>query len=149
MKVNQSAEMLTTLSLIGSSTGTLKVTELINEGGLHWLIPSSIVLLVSSLESSSVDKVAYQDYQDYQLKAYDLTQGSAGKSVVLEGTDPKRRMAILVTDAKEYSIRISQLPDAAEQPEAPFIKEAVSFEGRTIVVPDINALADHLYGTTS
>ncbi len=146
MKVNQSAEMLTTLSLIGSSTGTLKVTELINAGGLHWLIPSSIVLLVSSLESSSVDEVVYQDHK---LKAYDLTQGSAGKSVVLEGTDPKRRMAILVTDAKEYSIRISQLPDAAEQPEAPFIKEAVSFEGRTIVVPDINALADHLYGTTS
>lgn len=146
MKVNQSAEMLTTLSLIGSSTGTLKVTELINQSGLNWLIPSSIVLLVDSHDSGSADKVSYQDQP---LKVYDLTQGSAVKSVVLEGTDAKRRMAILVTDAKEYSIRISQLPDATEQPEAPFFKEAVSFEGRTIVVPDINALADHLYGSLS
>ena len=69
--------------------------------------------------------------------------------MVLEATDAKRRMAILVTDAKESSIRISQLPDATEQPEAPFFKEAVSFEGRTIVVPDVNALADHLYGSSS
>ena len=59
MKVNQSAEMLTTLSLIGSSTGTLKVTELINQSGLNWLIPSSIVLLVDSHDSSSADKVSY------------------------------------------------------------------------------------------
>jgi len=142
MKVNQSAEMLTTLSLIGSSTGTLKVTELINEGGLNWLIPSSIVLLVSPVDSDGADELKYQEHE---LKVYDLTQGSAVKSVVLEGTDPKRRIAVLVSDAREYSIRISQLPDAEKQPDVAFMKEAVRFEQRTIIVPDINALADHLY----
>ena len=146
MNTNQSAEMLTTLSLIGSSTGTLKVTELTNPKGLSWLIPSSIVLHVDSHESDHLDDMVYQDQR---LKTYDLTQGSAQKSVVLEGTELDRRMVLLVGDVKEYSIRISQLPDAADQPEVPFGKEAVNFEGRTIIVPDINALADHLYGHTS
>ena len=147
MKNNQSTEMLTTLSLIGSSTGTLKVTELIGKSGRHWLIPSSIVLQVNAQDSlGEVDDLRYQGHE---LKAYDLSLGSASKSVVLEGTDPTRRMVVRVVDIKEHSIRISQLPDDNDPPPSEFLKEAVIYESRTLIVPDVNALADHLYGSLS
>ena len=147
MKANQSTEMLTTLSLIGSSTGTLKVTELIGSSDSAWILPTSIVLQIDTCDpDQGSDEITYQGHQ---LKTYDLTGADATHYVILEGTDPKRRLAILVNETQEYAIRISQLPDAKEQPKVDYVKEAVSFEGRTLIVPDINALADQLYGAMS
>lgn len=150
------------VSLLTAENGTLDISIIPSVGQPDWLIPTSLILSVDEYH----ERIWTYLWRNQEVSVYHLVpkEVAVDKLIVLEGNSDVHRLALQTAgELKSLKVRISDVKDveleedAKEEikgsiPESPtlqsehedYLYQAVTVNGETYVVPDLDLIAHRL-----
>lgn len=143
------------VSLLTVENGVLNLAVIPASNQPDWLVPSSLILSIDAYQ----ERIWTYLWQDQEVSVYHLSalDEQVDKLVVLEGNTDVHRLALQTKgDIRYIDVRISDVKDVAlseeqlsqikaeHHGESDYLYQAVSIDGQTYIVPEIDLIAHRL-----